>query len=182
MAVLVVEDGLLSFIRDALEGYTNDVGTSGEPDVFLVDIFVKGSGPAKKIEVLVDTDAGISIAQCVSITCWLRNALEVNEEVMRLVGDDYVLTVSSPGIGAPIKHARQYIRQTGRLLRVQYTDAENASREVSGRLIRAEVLEVAGPFIVLEPVKAGKGRKQEHFEPVRLDLSRISRAVVEVEF
>ncbi len=176
----MIKDRLLSFVRDALERYSKENGASSEPNVFLVDI--KGGASAKKVEVLADTDTGISISQCMSITRWLRNAFELNEEIRDLIGDEYELTVSSPGIGEPIKHVRQYIRHTGHLLRLQYNDDENASHEVSGRLLRAEVLEVARPFIVLEPVKAGKGRKQGGLEPVRLELSRIKRAVVEVEF
>ena len=177
-----MEDRLLSFIRDALERYSSEAVNSGEPDVFLVEVFVKGYVPSKRVEVLADTDAGISIAQCMSIARLLRSALEMNEEIRNLVGDEYELMVSSPGIGEPIKHVRQYSRHTGRLLNVQYTDAGNASHEIAGRLLQAEVLEVATPFIVLEPVKTSKGRKQERLDPIRLELSRISKAVVEVEF
>lgn len=178
----MVKNKLLSFICNTLERYSSEAGGSGEPDIFLVDVFVKGYVPSGRIEILVDTDAGISIAQCMSITRWLRNALEANEEIKSLVGDDYELVVSSPGIGEPIKHVRQYRRHMGRLLSVRYTDAGNVSHEIVGRLLEAEVLEGTAPFVVLEPVKTDKSGKKEYLDQVRLELSRISRAVVEVEF
>ncbi|MCG8341538.1 MAG: hypothetical protein MI684_01740 [Chlorobiales bacterium] len=176
------KERLLSFIRDVLETCREETGFTGRQHVFLVDIYVKGGSPSSKIEVLVDTDSGISIAECLSVNRCLSSAVDANDEVKGLVGDDYELTVSSPGIGAPIKHLRQYIRHTGHLLRVQYTDGDREVQEVSGRLLQAEVLDVPDPFIVLEPVTAGKGRKGGRSEPVRLELGSINRAVVEVEF
>ncbi len=179
----VIKDRLLLFIQEALAACTEVSGPSGEPNVFLVAIHPKGSSPVNRVEVLADTDAGISIAECLSVNRCLNSAIEADEEMRRLVGEDFELTVSSPGIGAPLQHVRQYVRHTGHLLRVQYRGGDaDALHEVSGRLLQAEVLEVSSPFIVLEPVKAGKGRKGVRLEPIRLELNCIDRAVVEVEF
>ena len=98
------KERLLSFIRNALETCREETGFTGRQHVFLVDIYVKGGSPSSKIEVLVDTDSGISIAECLSVNRCLSSAVDANDEVKGLVGDDYELTVSSPGIGAPIKH------------------------------------------------------------------------------
>jgi len=180
--VNVTKDRLLAFIEDSIEEYSIEKSASGEPDVFLVALFVKGALPSRRVEVLAETDSGISVTRCMSIARWLRNAFEENEEIRNLVGEDYGLMVSSPGIGEPIQHARQYIRHKGHLLRVRFTDAGDAEHEVSGRLVEVEVVETTSPFIVLEPEKVSKGRKRERLEPVRLELNRIKSAVVEVEF
>ena len=178
----MVKEQLLSFMQDALAACGEDAGSRDKQHVFLVDIRLKGASSVSKVEVLVDTDTGVSIAECLSVNRCLNSAFEADEEMRKLIGDEYELTVSSPGIGEPIKHVRQYIRHTGHLLRVQYSDLDQSALEVSGRLLRAEVLDVAKPFIVLEPVEAGKKKKGGTFEPVRLELSSIKRAVVEVEF
>ena len=178
----MIKEQLLSFIQDALAACGQEDGFSDGQHVFLVDICLKGASSVNKVEVLVDTDTGVSIAECLSVNRYLNSALEMDEEMKRLVGDGYDLTVSSPGIGAPIKHVRQYVRHTGHLLRVQYSVGDRPVREISGRLLRAEVLDVAEPFIILEPVAAGKKKKGEALEPMQLELSGIKRAVVEVEF
>ena len=178
----MIKERLLSFIHDALAACSEEIGCPGGRKFFLVDIHIKGSSPVSKVEVLADTDTGISIAECLLVNRCLRSAVEADEEISGLVGVDYELTVSSPGIGEPIKHMRQYIRHVGHLLRVQYTDGDNAVYEVSGRLLRAEVLDVSSPFIVLEPVTAKKGKESISLEPIRLELCSIKRAVVEVEF
>jgi ribosome maturation factor RimP len=171
----VVKEKLATFISGVLE-------SCGEESVFLVDVREKGTSRISRIEVLVDTDTGVSIATCMSVNRCLIDALEESEDLKSIVGDDYELTVSSPGIGEPISNMRQYIRHRGHLLRVQYMGQDDVMHEVSGRLLRAEVLGVAVPFIALEPIAKGKGKKGEHLEPVRLELSCIKRAVVEIEF
>lgn len=178
----MIKERLLLFIQNVLAACGHEDSAPGVQHVFLVDIRLKGSPSVSRAEVLVDTDTGVSIAECLSVNRCLKNALEMDEEMMRLVGDDCDITVSSPGIGEPIKHVRQYVRHTGHLLRVQYSEGDQPVHEVSGRLLRAEVLDVAKPFIVLEPVAAGKKKKGGTLEPIRLELSSIKRAVVEVEF
>ncbi len=177
----VIKDSLLLFIQEALAACSEVSGPPGEPKVFPVAIHLKGNSPVNRVEVLADTDAGISVAECLSVNRCLNSAIEADEEIRRLIGEDFELTVSSPGIGAPLQHVRQYVRHTGHLLRVRYRGDDAAVHEVTGRLLQAEVLEVSSPFIVLEPVKTGKGRKRVRLEPIRLELNCIDRAVVEVE-
>ncbi len=178
----MIKEKLVPFFRDALAEYSDETGASGEPEVFLVDVLLKGSGSAGKIEVLAETDAGISIARCMSVNRWLRDAIGRSAEIRDLVGDDCELTVSSPGIGEPIQHERQYIRHTGRLLRVQYAGEDNVVKEVTGRLERTEMTGTDVPFIVLEPSGKGRNRRQGTGTRLSLNLDRIKKAVVEIEF
>lgn len=178
----MVKEKLKSFIHAALAACNRADDRSGIQHVFLVDIHLKGTFPTGRAEVLVDTDTGISVSECLSVNRCLNSAFEEDEEMKRLIGDEFEITVSSPGIGEPIKHVRQYIRHIGHLLRVQYTDDGHAVQEVLGRLLRAEVLETSCPSIDLEPVAAGKGNNTVRHEPIRLELGSIDRAVVEVEF
>ena len=171
-----------SFIHAALAACNRADDCSGMQHVFLVDIHLKGAFPKGRVEVLVDTETGVSVSECLSLNRFLNSAFETSEEMKRLVGDEFEITVSSPGIGEPIKHVRQYIRHVGHLLRVQYTDDGQAVQEVLGRLLRAEVLETPCPYIDLGPVTTGKGNNTVHHEPIRLELDSIERAVVEVEF
>lgn len=65
---------------------------------FLVDLEVKSS---KKIIVLIDSENGVPIEYCVSLSRLIREALG---ETM----DEYELEVSSPGLGQPLKVIEQF--------------------------------------------------------------------------
>ncbi|ASQ89861.1 hypothetical protein CHL67_02040 [Prosthecochloris sp. GSB1] len=175
------KSGLLSFIREVVSDYAAEMRDLSRPEVYLVDVLIKGAGSRRKIEVLVDTDQGIAISQCVELNRRLLDALEADAERKTLAGEECEMTVSSPGIGGRIKNPRQYLRHTGRLLRVRFAVEDDRQQEIRGRLLRAEV-GCDEPFIVLEPSKSGRKKGGERIEPLSVGLDRIIEAVVEVEF
>ena len=73
-------------------------------DQFIVDITV---GLGNAISVSVDSDAGISVGECVQISRHIENSLDRETE-------DFSLEVSSPGLSSPLKVLRQYLKNTGR--------------------------------------------------------------------
>ncbi|MCX6239809.1 MAG: ribosome assembly cofactor RimP [Bacteroidia bacterium] len=72
-------------------------------DMFIVDITV---GTANQILVSVDSYAGISVGECVQISRHIENSLDREIE-------DFSLEVSSPGLSAPFKVLRQYLKNIG---------------------------------------------------------------------
>jgi ribosome maturation factor RimP len=83
-------------------------------DQFIVDITV---GAANQISVSVDSDAGISIGECVQISRHIENSLDRETE-------DFSLEVSSPGLSLPLKVVRQYLKNIGREVEVVTTEGE----------------------------------------------------------
>jgi ribosome maturation factor RimP len=73
-------------------------------DMFIVDITV---GTGNSISVSVDSDAGISVGECVQISRHIESSLDREVE-------DFSLEVSSPGLTLPLKVLRQYIKNIGR--------------------------------------------------------------------
>ncbi|NEW82708.1 MAG: ribosome assembly cofactor RimP [Mariniphaga sp.] len=73
-------------------------------DMFIVDITV---GTGNSISVLVDSDAGISVGECVQISRHIEGSLDREVE-------DFSLEVSSPGLSLPLKVLRQYLKNIGR--------------------------------------------------------------------
>ena len=73
-------------------------------EMFIVDITV---GTGNSIEVLVDSDKGISIEDCVKINRHIEQNLDRDVE-------DFSLEVSSPGLTQPFKHLRQYQKNIGK--------------------------------------------------------------------
>ncbi|NTW11386.1 MAG: ribosome maturation factor RimP, partial [Chlorobiaceae bacterium] len=90
--------------------------------IYLVELRLKGSRQSRKIEITLDTDSGIRIDECARFSRRLRALLESDAELVAETGDDFELTVASPGLGEPLKLERQYIRHSGKPMRVTYTD------------------------------------------------------------
>ncbi len=127
------------------------------PKAFLVDLKIRVNRPEPEIYLRVDTDSGITLDQCVRLHLYLR------EKYAQLdwLPPNYGITVSSPGVGSPLKLRRQYHAQKGRFLAVRQTD---------GQWIRGRLLEVSDEGIRLETRR----------HPVLLPWERIEFARVEV--
>ncbi len=101
---------------------------------YLVDINLKGVGKKMVVEVLVDTDDGITVKKCEEISRKISDALDFYDPIPW----SYRLEVSSPGVGNPFKVKRQYFTNVGRFLRVRYIDeASGQIFEILGRLVYA---------------------------------------------
>ena len=79
-------------------------------DLFIVDVVHTTS--ANKVEVFLDSDSRLTISQCARLNRFLQKFLD--EE--NLLGEKYILDVSSPGVGKPLKLLRQYKKNIGRRL------------------------------------------------------------------
>ena len=74
------------------------------PADYLVDVLVK---PGNLVVVEIDNDEGIGIETCAEINRYIRENISAEDE-------DYELEVGSPGLTAPFKVLRQYIKYVGR--------------------------------------------------------------------
>ncbi len=81
------------------------------------------------LQVFVDTDDGITIAQCAEIS----RDLGVELDKQSVVNESYELEVSSPGIDKPLKLLRQYKKNIGRRYNVEYWQ-ESERRNLKGKL------------------------------------------------
>lgn len=173
-----MEEKIRRCILQVLESST---GTKGE-GVYLIRVQVKGTAKHRKIEVLLDSDAGIRIDQCSFLSRRIREQIETDAGQPVLLGEDFDLVVSSPGLGEPILVSRQYLRHTGRLLQVVYTGEQGEAITVTGRLTKVQQSGDAVSALELVPLKTGKKGSVAVQEPVELALDRIVRAVPEVEW
>ncbi len=105
-------------IRKSVEEYLQ------ESDRFIVDIKVK---PGNNITILLDSDSGIKIDDCVEVTRFIESSYDREVE-------DYNLMVASAGLGQPLKLLRQYIKTIGKEVEVEYTDKTN----IKGTLLAAD--------------------------------------------
>jgi ribosome maturation factor RimP len=85
---------------------------------FLVEVRVRVERGATVIQVFVDTDSGITIDQCATISRSLKSMLDTHGTLATVV---YQLEVSSPGLDQPLKLLRQYQKNVGRRFHVRFS-------------------------------------------------------------
>lgn len=135
-------------------------------DCFFVESQVKG----KKIEIFIDRDGGISFDVCKKVSRYL----EADFDESKIYGEDYILEVSSPGVGTPLKLPRQYKNNVGREIELLIED-----RKMKGELIKAGEEEITIQFE--EVVKEGK-KKIKNVVTVDLKYADIKSAKIKISF
>ena len=80
-------------------------------DCFIVEVKISKN---LKIEVFVDSDSGMTINKCTSISRYIGKILEDED----LISSKYTLDISSPGIERPLVK-RQYKKHIGRIIQVK---------------------------------------------------------------
>ena len=163
-----------------LQIIADSVGTRGE-GAYFIDATVKGSLKSRKIEVLVDADDGIRIHQCAYLSRRIRERIEGDDELLDLIGENFDLVVSSPGLGEPIILSRQYVRHVGKFMRVTFTDEKGDQIELNGHLQDVLLSEDQRSWIVMMPEKNKKKVHQPILEGIRVYLDQVTRAVPDAE-
>lgn len=108
----------LEDLRKSIEQYLQD------SDIYIVDIKIKAGN---NITVLIDRDTDINIDDCIALTRFIESKYDRD-------ADDYHLTVSSPGVGQPLRLLRQYNKVIGKEVEIQFPDKSN----LKGTLVAAD--------------------------------------------
>jgi ribosome maturation factor RimP len=136
-----------------------------KPNLFLVEVKMHTNG---KLVILVDGDNGIGIDDCVAISRHVGFHLEEENTIETA----YNLEVSSPGVDAPLKFLRQYIKNIGRNLAIKMADGTKREGKLSG---------ITEDAIVIEEKIKEKGKKAETVESV-IPIEQITETKVLISF
>ena len=148
-------DTIKQFVQDILEG----------SDSFIVsDHHLPGNG----FKFLIDADTSFDIKRCVSTTRQLRKKIE---DAALFPEGDFTMEISSPGVDEPLKQFRQYVKNIGRLVKVDFVDAEE--KPIIGRLKRTEEAEIE-----LEITD----KKKKTVTAVVVPFEKIKQTIVQIEF
>ena len=143
----------------------------------LEDVTVRKAGARSVVEVVVDVteddEGGLDLERVAEATRAVSDALDAADVIV----GEYTLDVMSPGVYRPLTERRHFTRAVGRMLTVTLTDGT----KLAGRLTEVDRSQ-AGDAVVVVPVTPGrKGRKPVVGEPVRVQLSDVREAHVEVD-
>jgi ribosome maturation factor RimP len=102
-----------------------------ENGVELVEIVYRREQIGMTLRLLVDTPEGIKISECESLNGYLGELLDKQD----LIGEPYVLEVSSPGLDRPIKTDRDFERAMGKCLEITTYAPVDGRKTHEGALI-----------------------------------------------
>lgn len=151
---------MLENIHETLRStVTNALNDEELSDCYLIDLVLNNT----KLEVYIDTDAGVSFKQCQR----LSRLVEAELDESGILGEKYILEVSSPGISRPLKFLRQYPRNIGREIEVKTKD---------GNTMKGILKSVEGETLVLE--SKGKNKKETINSEIIFDAVDSSRILI----
>lgn len=96
----------------------------------LWDVEYVKEGANYYLRVYVDKPGGITIDDCVTIS----RALEAKLDAEDFIEEAYILEVSSPGLGRPLKRERDFARSLGSSVEVKLYKPINQQKEFTGIL------------------------------------------------
>ena len=149
--------------------------------LYIVDVQVAGrQGGRIKVTILLDSDTGITIEECATISRRLGGQMDESN----FFGESpFTLEVSSSGVDFPLTFTRQYVRNVGRQLTVMLID---------GGLRKGRLESVADDHIVLdietEKVSKSKQKKESPTAtnvpagPTPISFVQIRKANVDISF
>ena len=96
----------------------------------LVDVeYVKEAGNWY-LRVYVDKEGGIAVDDCEIVSRALSDKLDVDD----FIEDSYILEVSSPGLGRPLKKEKDYVRSIGKEVDIHLYKSIEKQKEFTGVL------------------------------------------------
>ena len=93
-----IEKNIMNKLNDLL---TNDLKA--------INVSVFGSSASKNIQVMIESNAGVSIDNCAEVSKLTRNIITLE----KFIEDDYNIEVSSPGINRPLYNMEDFIKYQG---------------------------------------------------------------------
>ncbi|MCI4666821.1 MAG: ribosome assembly cofactor RimP [Bacteroidia bacterium] len=112
-------------VRTAIEEVIGETNS----EAFIVEMKMK-RGPKTTLLIKVDTDKGITMTECTTLSRAVSWLLEEKD----YFDFAYTLELTSPGVGNPLILHRQYIQNIGRHLQVKLADGN----EMKGKLEAVE--------------------------------------------
>lgn len=180
-----------SRIGDNLKPRANEF--AGALGLVVLRIDVRGTEQQPVIEVILDGERAVQLADCEQVSKLLHEAIDSGN----LVKGNYRLDVLSPGIDEPIMEDFQLKRNMGRLVEVQYRDGEE-HHTLHGRL-----RDFSDKEVVIQPIHPKGARKpsksvvteagqvqieddeqiyDDPVELVKVERKHVSRLVATVDF
>ncbi|MCS7005696.1 MAG: hypothetical protein NZM38_10290 [Cytophagales bacterium] len=156
----------LQHIEAQVKQFVEAIAASQE-DLFCIEVSVKPFAKKLKVVVVVDCDGGITVERCAEIS----QILEKNIDNHNLIEESYELEVSSPGVGEPLKHPRQWKNVLHRKIEVRLLEGKKLVGVLTDyddeRIVIREEIEAKNP----------KNKQKQWIEGVEIQRSMIEQVI-----
>lgn len=116
-----------SKIFEKIEEITSSFG------FLLIDVIIRGDNNLRIIEVFIDNEKGVNVDDCSNVS----RAIDEIFSKENLIGLNYRLDVSSPGVDRPLKFLAQYVKHINRKFEVEYL-VNDEKKKLTGKLNRVD--------------------------------------------
>lgn len=144
-----------------------DAAFEERPDLYLIKLDI---ATGNLIKVIIDGDKDVMVSDCIFVSRAVEHQLDRDEH-------DFSLEVTSAGVGKPLKHYRQFVKNIGRTLEI--TDKEKVKE--TGVLESADENQVMIKWKAREPKPIGKGKVTVEKE-LTIPYEEIKQAKVVITF
>jgi len=149
--------------KQTIDGFLQPVLSELELELF--ELTVRRYRSTVIVEIIIDKKyGGISVDECTKVNRELKHYLEDTG----LLGEDYSLEVSSPGLDRPLRSLKDFVRVTGRQVRFYLSEKVQDRLEYVGRITQVNE---ENEEIVLELAN----------DTVKIPYAKINKAVQEIE-
>jgi len=115
-----------------------------EKTLFLISLKI---GNDNSIRIILDGDQGVTLKDCMNVSRAIEHNLDREEY-------DFSLEVASAGVGSPLLNSRQFIKNIGRKLQVDFED----KNPIEGTFTTADDQAFTLEWKQREPKPVGKGK------------------------
>ena len=115
-------------MNDTEEKLMNRLNNLLENDIEAINVKIFGARNQKFIEIMIESDDGITINTCAEVTKIAQNIIKLDS----LIDSDYSIEVSSPGINRPLFNIKDFIKYQGEKAFIELKRSINNQKRFTG--------------------------------------------------
>lgn len=100
----------------------------------LWDVEYVKEGKEYYLRAYIDKEGGITIDDCVDVSRRLSDLLDEKD----FIDGEYILEVSSPGLGRTLKNERDFQKSIGREVDIKFYKSHDGKKELTGTLLQSD--------------------------------------------
>tara|TARA_B100001063_G_scaffold234385_1_gene251721 strand:+ start:37 stop:492 length:456 start_codon:yes stop_codon:yes gene_type:complete len=116
-------------MNDIEENIMNKLNDLLVDDLKAINVSIFGNNASKNIQIMIESDAGVSIDNCAEVSKLARNIITIE----KFIEDDYNIEVSSPGINRPLYNMNDFIKYQGEKVFIELKKNINNQRRFKGQ-------------------------------------------------
>ena len=115
-------------MNDTEEKLMNRLNNLLDNDIEAINVKIFGARNQKFIEIMIESDDGITINTCAEVTKIAQNIIKLDS----LIDSDYSIEVSSPGINRPLFNIKDFIKYQGEKAFIELKRGINNQKRFTG--------------------------------------------------